>query len=224
MKQAVLFTIVFTSIYSFIIINPIKVKALTQIQNNQEQKRLEIQQMIEVRKNELEQKRLELRERERERIESRIASKEARLAERKKERIRNLFAIIMNRYKATVNRLEKLIARIESRIAKLKDEGKDTGDVEEQITKAKNLLEEVKADLAAADETLNDILDSSDPKTEFKVLKDFIYDIKLKLIEIHRILVHTVGDMIGLRVGQYGVSLTVTVTLTPTQEQNQNQL
>jgi hypothetical protein len=44
-------------------------------------------------------------------------------------------------------------------------------------------------------------LDNDDPKTAFAEVREIIQQIKVNLIEVHRTLVHVIGDIKGLRVG-----------------------
>ena len=122
------------------------------------------------------------------------SSKQIRIQEKKKELIRNYFSRL---------RLEKLIKRIENRVAIIKSEnsGIDTALIDSEIIKAKDLLEHAKTELIAVNGIIEDTLTSNDPKTAFVVVRDSIKNVKNDLVEVHRILVHLIGDIKGLRVG-----------------------
>lgn len=164
-----------------------------------EEKREEMQQRIEAKRQLLEQRREELRQR----LESARAERQAQLDSKRRERIRAYFSRMIKRFEAAIARLERLIERIEARIAKLKEQGENTSTVEARVTEAKDLLQDAKSDVEAVNQTLEEILNSSDPKSEFKAVREFISDTKHKLIEVHRMLVEVIGDIKGLRVGQY---------------------
>jgi len=136
------------------------------------------------------------------RIEQKRATRQAQLTERKQVRVRTYFGRLNNRFEAVISRLEVLIQRIESRIEKLaEDPDVYTGDVEDQLLEAKDLLLEVEAELEAANASFEDVLDANDPKMAFEVVKETIMDLKSKLKDVHSILVHVIGDVRGLHEG-----------------------
>ena len=69
------------------------------------------------------------------------------------------------------------------------------------INSAKSLLDEAKANLDAAQASLEDVLASQDPKDAFGIIRETISEVKNQLKEVHSILVHTIGNIKGLRVG-----------------------
>lgn len=120
-----------------------------------------------------------------------------------RERIRNFFNRLVKRLEAAIVRLERLITRIESRIAKIEaaDEDIDTSPITEQVNEAKAKLEGAETELQEVKDVFESLLTSDDPKEDFETVREKIMNIKEDLIEIHRILVHVVGDIKGLRVG-----------------------
>ncbi len=186
--------------------------------STREEKKMEVQERIEDKKEALEEKREEMRKR----VEERKATKEAEIKEKRGERIKHYWELLGKRIQATIERLEKLIGRIESRLAKIKEANpeKDFSSVEANIKEAKELLADAEAKYDEAGDALEDLLESEDPKNAFKKLREDIKDIKDILSKVHRILVHVIGDIKGLRVGQTGnqpeVSPTITLTTTPT--------
>lgn len=155
----------------------------------------------------------EIRERVRERkeairleIQERQATRAARLAERRKEQIRLFFSRLARRIQAAINRLERLISRIKSRLNKIESENEDieTVDVRETLDEAEVKLASASAALTEAETSLEDILAAEEPKEAFTDVRDLIKGIKQQLIEIHSMLVHVIGDIKGLRVGQGG--------------------
>lgn len=157
-----------------------------------------IQAKLELRRQVVQEKKDEIKLR----IEQKRATRQAQLTERKQERVRLYFGRLNGRFEAVIARLEVLIERIESRIAKLsEDPDIDTGDVEDQLVEAKDLLSEVAAELEAANSSLEEVLDANDPKMAFEVMKDTILDLKSKLKDVHGILVHVIGDIRGLHEG-----------------------
>lgn len=152
--------------------------------------------------------RKELREQKREEIKDLIKERKAtissRLAELRRVRIRFYFGRLVRRLEAAINRLERLIERIESRLEKFEqeDEDLDTTSIHENLNEAKHLLDESRANIEASSDNLESVLDSENPHASFSIIRDIIKDIKENLIEVHRILVHVIGDIKGLRTGQ----------------------
>lgn len=198
----------------------------------QAERRLEIEQRKEEHLQSLQELRqgiLEKREANRLRIEEKRATIAARLTERKRERIREFYGRMTERFEAAINRLERLINRIESRLSKIEenDEDVDTATIREEVDAAKELLAEASAALSAAETSVEDILSSDDPKAMFTEVKGLLVGIKDQLKEVHRMLVHVIGDIKGLRVGQGGIpgaspeataSATPSATLEPSPE------
>ncbi|MBI4153393.1 hypothetical protein HY503_00115 [Candidatus Woesebacteria bacterium] len=135
------------------------------------------------------------------RNEERRATMEARLTLIRRERLRNFFNRLIRRLEAAIARLERLIARIESRIAKMEGEDIDTAPITKQVNDAKALLADAKEELAKTKDNFEDLLSSDKPRVVFKQVRENIGNIKKMLKEVHRILVHVVGDIKGLRVG-----------------------
>lgn len=155
-----------------------------------EARREEIRQQIE--------ERIQIRTQERE---ERRATREARLTEMRKVRIRAFFGHLTKRFEAFIERLNILIGRIESRLDKIgqANEDIDTAAIEADIQKAKDLLAETEDILSALG--VESFLDNNDPKIAFAEVREIIQQIKVNLIEVHRILVHVIGDIKGLRIG-----------------------
>lgn len=156
----------------------------TKMQDNEklrEQMRLEIQNKLEVQK----------------------ATREARLEEAKRLRIRNYFGRISGRIEAVVERLYVLITRIESRVGVIESENEDIDliQVKADIAEAKEKLDLVTQELGALNDGLEDVLESDNPKVAFEVVRESLQKVKKDLIEVHRLLVHTIGNIKGLRVG-----------------------
>jgi hypothetical protein len=127
----------------------------------------------------------------------------ARISEQRKERIRFFFNRLIKRFEAAISRLERLITRIESRLDRIEadNENIDTTAIREELASAKTNLESARTAIADAQTSLEDILSSNDPKEAFIAVHDLIKEIKNQLIEIHQILVHSIGEIRGLRVG-----------------------
>lgn len=136
----------------------------------------------------------------------RRATTTANLTEKRRERIINYFNRMVKRLDAAIARLEKLITRIESRIVKIEGENGDinTAPITEQVNEAKAMLENAKTELQTAKDNFTALLESNEPKEAFKIVRGNISSVKQMLIEVHRILVHVIGDLKGLRVGRTG--------------------
>lgn len=144
----------------------------------------------------------------------------AKLTEKKRNLIRAYFERMLKRIEAAVTRLERLISRLESRIKKLETEGKNTVAVETQLGKAKEDLTKTKADLVAARQTIDQMLKNDHPQADFIQVRNLVKTIKTDLVALHRLLVHLIGDVQGLRVGttkeQPTLQTTPTIQPTPT--------
>ncbi len=111
---------------------------------------------------------------------------------------------MLKRFQAAVGRLNKLIDRIESRIDKIKteDPSKDLTNVTNQIDTAKTKLAATQTKIDTLKTDLDSILASDTPKEAFRSLVKKVVEIKKDLNSVHRILVHVIGDIKGLRVGE----------------------
>jgi chromosome segregation ATPase len=146
----------------------------------------------------------------------RIASIEAKVSAVKQNAIRRYYKNMSDRINALIDRLNKLILRIESRIAKIEGSGTAVDQsVKDEVNKAKQLLSDTQALLTSSDGMLEDVLSSNQPKEAFSIIRENIKDIKANLVEVHRILVHVIGEIQGLRVGNTQ-QLSPTPTTAPT--------
>ena len=203
------------STLTFLLLSSFSVTVSAQPFGDSSQKRADIQQMIEEKKAENEQKRLGIQNR----IEEKKASHSARLTALRQERLRFFYSQMSRRIDALIDRLDILIIRIESRIAKLNEEGADTSEVEAEVESAKVILSDTLELKEEADVMFEEIISSEDPKEAFSQLRNLVGNIKLNLIDVHRILVKTIGNIKGLRVGntpQEGCDEIPTVTPSPT--------
>jgi F0F1-type ATP synthase membrane subunit b/b' len=146
----------------------------------------------------------------------RMASIEAKVSQIKQNAIRKYYKNMSERINALIDRLNKLTLRIESRIAKIEESDTPVGqNVKDEIDKAKQLLSDTQTLLASSDGMLEDVLLSNQPKEAFSIIRENIKDIKTNLIEVHTILVHVIGEIQGLRVGNTQ-QLSPTPTTAPT--------
>lgn len=161
--------------------------------------REELRSRAEERREMVEQRRLELMQK----IEEKKATREARLTEVRQQRIRLFWGRLKRRLLAAMDRLERLIERIESRLTKFEEANPDldTASIHNELDEAKEMLEVARTECEAADATIDEILESEDPKAAFEEIREAVMTIKMQLIEIHRILVMVIGDIKGLRVG-----------------------
>lgn len=166
---------------------------------------------IQARKVEQQEQRVLKREEIMARIETKKATAAAKLQEKRQERIMAYYGNLSKRITATIARIEKLIERIETRLASIEeDSGVDVTFIESQLADAKELLDQASASLLAANDTLEVVLESEDPKEAFALTRETVKEIKNNLKEVHQILVHVIGDIKGLRVGTNGTQVTPT--------------
>lgn len=198
-----------------LLVTPFSVKAQNTNSAPGNEKRIEAQQKVEEKKLSKEQLRAEIQQR----VEERKASNEAKIALMRQERIRNHWGILEKRISATIARIDILIARIESRLAKIsgQDPDLDVAGIESQIAEAKELTAYAKLMLNEASDSMDNLALSEDPKTDFENLRETVKGIKDVLVEAHRILVHVIGDIRGLRVGNENVAPTLILTPTTTE-------
>ncbi len=139
------------------------------------------------------------------------ASREARVCEVRKDRIKAFFEQMVKRLEALIKRLEKLIDRIDSRIAKIESSGGTVSPATKaQVALAKTELADAKTKLNLLKGNIDTLLTCDNPKAAFKTVKGRLGEIKKELKDVHRILVHIIGDIKGLRVGENKPSPTPT--------------
>lgn len=141
-------------------------------------------------------------------VKARVAQKKveraAALTEQRQLKIKTFFERMIKRFEAAIERLEKLIDRIETRMDKIKteDPSVDLSDEEDQLNDAKEKLNDAKDKMQGLKDEFDTLLGSNEPKVIFKQVGKDLRDLKQDLVEVHRILVHIIGDIKGLRVGQ----------------------
>jgi len=119
-------------------------------------------------------------------------------------KISNLFGVMLKRYEDAIERLNKLVTKIESRLAKIKadDPAKNVTAIETQIKNAKDKLALVPAKIDTLKTDFDAMLASTTPKDLFKTVLADAKAIKSDLKDVHKILVHVIGDIKGLRIGE----------------------
>lgn len=115
------------------------------------------------------------------------------VSEKRQVRITAFFEKMMKRFEAAIARLEKLIERIETRMDKIDyDDKSDLNEAKRKLSGTKVKIETLKTDF-------NNMLTSDTPKEVFKKLGQKVREIKKDLVEVHKILVHIIGNLKGLR-------------------------
>lgn len=128
----------------------------------------------------------------------------ANAAEKRKANIAKYLKNMVARLRAYVIRIEKLIARIESRLTKIaaEDPTKDLSKIKTDVEKAKSILTKTKDKITDLEGMETEILASTTPKETFKKVKAKVAAIRKDLKDVHLLLVHVIGDIKGLRVGE----------------------
>jgi DNA repair exonuclease SbcCD ATPase subunit len=159
----------------------------------------------------------QVRQEVKQKITEQRTEKTATLAAQRQAKIKAFFARMMNRFEAAIERLEKLIERIQTRIDKIKEEDPsvDLSDQEEQLDDAQGSLTGAINKIQELKDDFDTLLTSDEPGVIFKEIGEDVRDLKQDLVEVHRILVHIIGDIKGLRVGQGTPKPTATPTATP---------
>lgn len=121
----------------------------------------------------------------------------------RRERIRNYFGKAVTRTESLITRLENLISRMEVRIEKINEgvEDLDTTQAETNIADAKIALQSATDKLQEVQDSFEDVLSSDDPKDAFGGIVELFRGIKADLKEVHILLVHSIGELKGLRIG-----------------------
>ena len=134
----------------------------------------------------------------------RVADKKENLVERRRANIRKFLGNMIARLRAMVVRLETLIERIESRLTKIASESPDTDltAVKADVAEAKTLLAATKDKITDLEGMEEELVGTDSPKEVFADVKAKLESIKKDLKEVHRLLVHVIGDIKGLRVGE----------------------
>lgn len=206
-----LFTAILFSSVSFVVAEDVDSSAsqfTPKISVSQTEQRLEKQEMLKKLKAQVSEKR-----------ETKKASIAAKLTEKRRVNIERFWQQMVGRLEAAINRLDRLVQRIESRVDKLQETNPEinTSAIESQLSEAKTKLGTAKTKLAALSEVVETALDSENPKDAFEVVSTGIKEVKKLLREVHSILVHVIGDIKGLRVGNEDLNdLSPTVKLSPT--------
>lgn len=136
-------------------------------------------------------------------IEAKREENRSRVTAVRRERIRSFFGKMVVRIEATIERLEKLIERLEQRIASIKknEEELNTTKAENAIKEAKKTIEKAKLELTTLKAELETLLVSDEPKVVFGQIQESLKTIKGYLKDTHVLLVQTIGEIKGLRVG-----------------------
>ena len=136
-------------------------------------------------------------------MEAKREENQNRITAVRRERIRSFFGKMVVRIEATIERLEKLIERLETRIASIKEgeEELDTTKAEDAIKEAKTTIEKAKLELTSLKARLEELLASDEPKLVFGQIQESLKTIKGYLKETLVLLIQTIGEIKGLRVG-----------------------
>lgn len=121
-----------------------------------------------------------------------------KVAETRREALKRLTSKTIERLTTAVERMEKLSGRLQEHINKFAQKGSDTSKAQIQLDEATAKLAEAKGAISALQGTQDDLVSSEDPKTYFAGLKDEIKNIKQMLVEAHRLLGSSMGEIKGL--------------------------
>lgn len=127
----------------------------------------------------------------------------ARFCELRKDKITTYFTRMLTRIGALIERLQKLVDRIESRIAKIEsaNENINLTNPKAELSSAQNNLSDAKTKLETLKNEADTFVNCDDPQKSFKDVRENVQTIKKDLMEVHRILVHIIGNIKGLRLG-----------------------
>jgi len=145
----------------------------------------------------------EVRQEIRQQVQAKGEEVKVKLSATTRERVRFYFYKAVTRTEALIERLNLLISKIETRIEKIKESSEDfdTAKVEEDVKDAKGLISSSTKDLENSKTLLENSLSSESPKDSFKEVVEVFKNIKTDLMEVHKLLVHAIGELKGLRIG-----------------------
>ena len=121
-----------------------------------------------------------------------------RVAEKKRDSVKRLVSKTIERLTSAVEKMEKLASRLQEHINKFEEKGADTSYAQAQLDGAIVKLVEAKGAISALQGTQDELVSSEDPKTYFAGLKEEIKKIKDALVEAHRLLGSSMGEIKGL--------------------------
>lgn len=145
----------------------------------------------------------EVKENQIKKVEERKEDISAKISFVRKERIRKYAGRMITKIEALIVRLNKLAERLETRIAKIKlnKNNLDTTQAEADLSNAKLKLTEANSKLDTIKLNLEATLSSGNPKEENQRVKTSLTELKSILKEAHLLMVHSIGELKGLRVG-----------------------
>jgi len=127
-----------------------------------------------------------------------------RISTAKKERIMSFSNQMTLRIEATISRLETLVERIKTRVDKIKDssEASKITEINNSLDQAQKLIDKARLQLETLKSDLEKVLITDNLKDTFTEVRKSFNDTRDTLKEAHKILVSTIGDIKGLRVGE----------------------
>lgn len=165
---------------------------------NRQEKREQIGNKIEDKREQLGDKKEQMGEK-REELKEKMAEKRGEMREKAEERIKKHGELMSKRFQATIERLEKLVTRIESRIAKISSEGGTTSEAKTHVANAKAKITSAKANIAKLPASLETALGQENLKGSFEESKSLAQAIKEDLKSAHAELVKAITQLKGLR-------------------------
>ena len=107
------------------------------------------------------------------------------------------------RIEATISRLETLVERIKTRVEKIKDssDASKIAEINSSLDQAQKLIDKARLQLETLKSDLEKVLITDNLKDTFTEVRKSFNDTRDTLKEAHKILVSTIGNIKGLRVG-----------------------
>ena len=137
--------------------------------------------------------------------------KKAALREIIQQRIINLSANMSNRMEAAIERFYNIIGRLETRIEKLKQSGVDTASAAAKLREASQLLAEAKTKLNNIDGLVYSATTSTQPKSDWKVVRETYQEAGRLIRASHQALRETVA-LLKTAVSEKGLQKSAAVT------------
>lgn len=145
-----------------------------------------------------------VRQEVRQKVEQRKEEVRLKVDATKRNNIRSTFARMVTKIEALTERLNLLADRIQARIDKIESEDSsiDTSQASTNLANAKVKIASAKTDLEKLKTSMEITLTADNPKESFITVRTTLDSINKNLKEAHRLMVSSIGDLKGLRVGQ----------------------
>lgn len=118
---------------------------------------------------------------------------QAKLTERVRNRVQTVAQNIITRLERRIDGLETYAARLEELAVKFETRGADVTETREKINEAKDYLNTARIDLGIVESQLDQLLESEDPRSDYKELKLAVQKVRDDLHAVRKALAEAVS-------------------------------